>query len=62
MLMTNKRPKWIGWKALGDEMVFWWLANRSGYLQFDQRLTWRKLKRLFSSSKVPSLFCPHWSG
>jgi hypothetical protein len=27
MLMTNKRPKWIGWKALGDEMIFWWLAN-----------------------------------
>lgn len=27
MLMTDKRPKWIGWKVPGDAMVFWWPAE-----------------------------------
>jgi hypothetical protein len=27
MLMTDKRPKWIGWKVPGDIMIFWWPAN-----------------------------------
>ena len=27
MLITDKRPHWIGWKVPGDMMVFWWPAE-----------------------------------